>query len=272
MELAKTYQQNEKIKGILLAGSVSRGWQDQHSDIELHILWSEPPSDLERLSPIEKVNGKILGFFPYEDEEWSETYLTIENIKIEVSNFLTETIDRYIDDVVKMYEIDYDKQCILASIHFGYSLSGERLISILKNKVQFYPDKLAENMILSHLDLGSRWINRRALLDRSDWLMLYEVICSVQQKLMATLLGLNKLYVHHPAFKWMHHTIYSIDIKPKNLDKRLTNILVGDVNESITELEMLVEEVQSLVKLYFPHIEIDEYVQRANFLRPENRQ
>ncbi|HSU78888.1 MAG TPA: cytoplasmic protein, partial [Candidatus Angelobacter sp.] len=45
IKLAAIYQLNQKVKGILLAGSVSRGWQDRHSDIELHILWAEPPSD-----------------------------------------------------------------------------------------------------------------------------------------------------------------------------------------------------------------------------------
>ena len=39
IKLSTLYQQNQKVKGILLAGSVSREWQDNHSDIELHILF-----------------------------------------------------------------------------------------------------------------------------------------------------------------------------------------------------------------------------------------
>ncbi|QNF26675.1 DUF4037 domain-containing protein [Metabacillus elymi] len=270
IKLSTLYQQNQKVKGILLAGSVSREWQDNHSDIELHILWSEPPSDSERLFPIKLVNGRVIDFFPYEDEEWSETYLTEDNIKLEISNFLVETVETYIQDVVNKLDLDYDKQCILSSITYGRSLYGHDLLNKLKKDIEIYPSKLAEKMILSNLDLGNRWNNRNALLDRNDWLMLYEVICSIQKKLLATLLGLNKMYIHHPAFKWMHHIIDFMDIKPDNLDNRLSQILLGEVNDGISELELLIEEVQCLVTQHYPHINIEQYKQKANFVRPKN--
>ncbi|MDM5337597.1 hypothetical protein QUF84_10245 [Fictibacillus enclensis] len=66
-KMAQIYQKNENIAGVLLAGSVSRGWDDSHSDIELHILWKKPPRDRDRLQPIEKVNGEIIDFHPYEE-------------------------------------------------------------------------------------------------------------------------------------------------------------------------------------------------------------
>jgi hypothetical protein len=268
--MASIYQKNEKVKGILLAGSVSRGWEDKHSDIELHILWSEPPTDSERMYPIEMVNGRVIDFYPYEDEEWSETYLTEENIKLEISNFLLKTVENCIKEVVHQNETDYDKQCILASVFYGRSLYGESVIFDLKQKTEGYPSSLSEKMIIENLELGSRWNNRNALLDREDWLMLYEVICSVEKKLLGVLFGLNRLYVHHPAFKWMHHAIDMMKIKPDNLDKRFSQILAGDMNKSIQELELLIEEVLTLVEVHYPHINTEKYKKKASFVRPEN--
>lgn len=270
IELAKIYQKNKKVQGVLLAGSVSRGWEDQHSDIELHVLWLEPPNDTERLYPIEVIKGQVIDFFPYEEEEWSETYITPDNIKMEISNFLVETIENRIQEVVFKNEIDYDKQCILASVQFGTTLYGESLLKRLKEEVEVYPSSLAETMIHHNLDLGNRWNNRKALLDRTDLLMLYEVICSVQKKIMGTLFALNKMYVHHPAFKWINHTIEMMEIKPKNLNNRLTKILTGDINDSISELELLIEEIQSLVKENYPNVNVQHYEQKANLVRPKN--
>ena len=87
IEMSEIYRQNPKVEAIILAGSVARKLEDEHSDIELHILWSTPPEDEDRRAPIYHIDGTILSYHPYEEEEWSETYLTKEGIKLEISNF-----------------------------------------------------------------------------------------------------------------------------------------------------------------------------------------
>ena len=98
--MSEIYRKNPKVEAIILAGSVARKLEDEHSDIELHILWSMPPEDEDRKEPINYIGGTILSYHPYEEEEWSETYLTKEGIKLEISNFLTETVEKVISDVV----------------------------------------------------------------------------------------------------------------------------------------------------------------------------
>ena len=48
IEMSEIYRQNSKVEAIILAGSVARKLEDEHSDIELHILWSMPPEDDDR--------------------------------------------------------------------------------------------------------------------------------------------------------------------------------------------------------------------------------
>ncbi|MGQ0416493.1 DUF4037 domain-containing protein, partial [Bacillus sp. HC-TM] len=146
IEMSEIYRKNPKVEAIILAGSVARRLEDEHSDIELHILWSTPPEDEDRRAPIYHIDGKILSYHPYEEEEWSETYLTKEGIKLEISNFLTETVEKVISDVVDQYDISYEKQCIVSSIHDGVSLYGEGKVNELKEKVAAYPDELAKRM------------------------------------------------------------------------------------------------------------------------------
>jgi predicted nucleotidyltransferase len=270
IKMASIYQQNSKVKAVLLAGSVSRGWEDKHSDIELNIFWSAEPTEADRMKPIQDINGSVIDFHPFEEEEWAESYLTPENVKLEISSFLVETAEKWLDEVVKEFEIDYGKQCMASSVFYGQSLYGEQIINELKKKVKIYPDALAEKMMEENLALWYRWNNRNALLDRKDWLMLYDLIGSVQRKLMGTLFGLNKLYIHHPSFKWMHQYSELFNIKPENLDERFTEILIGDVNNSVQKLELLIKDVFALVEEHYPHLEfLESYKEKMAFIRPE---
>jgi hypothetical protein len=266
-DMAVVYEQNPKIEAIILAGSVSRSLQDENSDIELHILWSTPPDDKDRQDPIKKVGGTIMAYHPYEEEEWSESFLTEEGIKLEISNFLSSTVERFISDVMDKYDYDYDKQCIVASINDGVSLYGEEKIRELKNRVAEYPLELSKHMISENLWFGNRWNNREALLKRKDWLMFYDVICGVQKKLFGVLFGINQLYVHHPAFKWMQFNIKLMRIKPENLYERMINILIGNPENSVKELEALIEEVVVLAEIHTPELNISEQKKHIGFAK-----
>ncbi|MBM7553963.1 DUF4037 domain-containing protein [Thalassobacillus pellis] len=267
INMAALYKENQKIEAIILAGSVSKNLQDEHSDIELHILWSSPPTDAERQYPIEQIGGTILSYHPYEEEEWSEAYLNKVGIKFEISSFLVGTVERFIYEVVDKYETDYDKQCILASIHDGVCLFGKEKVTKLKNRVATYPLALTHNMIFENLWLGNRWNNRQALLKRQDWLMLYDVMCGVQKKLFGVLFGLNRMYIHHPVFKWMEHNIEHMQIKPEDFCNRMSKILIGKPKRGVKELEGLIEEIIRLVKEHHPDLDISEQMESIEYVK-----
>lgn len=258
IEMSEIYRQNPKVEAIILAGSVARKLEDEHSDIELHILWSMPPEDDDRKGPIHRIDGTILSYYPYEEEEWSETYLTKEGIKLEISNFLTETVEKVISDVVNQYDISYEKQCIVSSVHDGVSLYGREKVNELKDRVVAYPENLW---------LSNRWHNREALLKRKDWLMLYDVICEAQRNIFGVLFGLNRMYVHHPAFKWMPNNVDRMSIKPENLYERMANALIGKPEYSVQELEVLIQEVLQLVEHHAPELHIAEQQKRIQYAK-----
>jgi Domain of unknown function (DUF4037) len=161
---------------------------------------------------------------------------------------------------------------MVSSIYYGQSLCGDLVINSLRNKVQIYPYQLGEKMIEENLALWYRWNNRKALLDRKDWLMLYDLMGAVQKKLMGVLFGLNKLYIHHPSFKWMHKYSEIFTIKPENMDERFSAIYLEDVHNSVQDLELLIQEVFLLVEEHYPHLPfLNEYKEKMDFVRPENK-
>lgn len=267
--ISKVYSQNPKVDAVLIGGSVSRNWNDEYSDIELFVFWKEGPTEEDRKVSINLVNGRIIDFHPYEEEEWSETYVT-NGVKFEISNFLTSTIQKTINDVIVEFDTDLDKQCLVAAVYDGIPLYGEELLRKLKKKVEIYPKELSLGMIRDNIDLGNRWNNREALLKREDWLMLYKVIVSVQTNLMGILFGLNKLYVHHPAFKWQKHSLEAMKIVPRNIFNRFTSILLNHPNESVSELEDIIKEIYELIKTEYPSLDLSEAFDKSLFLRPKN--
>ncbi|WP_078597688.1 DUF4037 domain-containing protein [Evansella clarkii] len=267
--IAKIYGENPKVEAVLLGGSVSRGWYDNYSDIELFVFWKEAPTDEDRINPLTKLKGNILDFYPYEDEEWSETYIT-GGVKLEISNFLTDTIIKHINEVILFSETNLDKQCIAATVHYGKPLCGDLLIKTLKEKVNNYPKELSIAMIKENLHLGNRWNNREALLKRKDWLMLYKVMADVQMNIMGMLSGLNHMYVHHPAFKWQKQTLELMIIKPEKIVERLGSLFLKDPSVSIGELEEILQDVYELIQREHPQLDLSNVINRSLQLRPEN--
>ncbi|MFP7493894.1 DUF4037 domain-containing protein [Terribacillus saccharophilus] len=208
-EIISIYKSNPKVETAFIGGSVSRNWQDAFSDIEIFVLWKEAPNDQDRKKPISKLKGDIIDFFPYEDGEWSETYLS-QGVKLEISNFLTATIDSVIDDVLLSFDTNAVKQCLLTAIHDGISLSDDCAMEKWKDKVKEYPDGLRTAMVEEHMHLGNKRNNRKALLCRQDWLMLYQTMIVVQSRIMGILFGLNRVFIHHPSYKWQRHTLQSM--------------------------------------------------------------
>ncbi|MFQ5420350.1 MAG: hypothetical protein ACE5EY_08300 [Anaerolineae bacterium] len=59
-QIAPGYIENPKVAAVVIAGSVSRGWADSYSDIELDVYWQQQPIDTDRLQPIERNNGQLI--------------------------------------------------------------------------------------------------------------------------------------------------------------------------------------------------------------------
>ena len=124
--IAPAYAANPNVAGVLLAGSVARGTADQYSDIEIDIFWHAPPSEADRMAPIERAGWQLL--YTHVDEyEWADGFY-IEGIKVDTSQFLIATLDRWLDDVVERADLEVEKQIRITAIQHGRPLYGAELI------------------------------------------------------------------------------------------------------------------------------------------------
>src|ERR1700689_5253713 len=63
---ADAYAGNRRLAAFVVAGSVGAGLADEFSDLELDCYWSEPPSDRDRLAPIDSLGGRLEAFWDFD--------------------------------------------------------------------------------------------------------------------------------------------------------------------------------------------------------------
>lgn len=211
----------------------------------------------------------MLDFHPYKDEEWSETYIT-EGVKLEISNFLTATIQRFITGTVELFDTNPETQCISAAIQYGSPLAGESLIIGLKSRIQNYPDGLRRAMIRANVNFGSRWSNRESLLYRKDWLMLYKVMADAETKIMSILFALNRQYIVHPGFKWQVNSLDGMAIKPENIIRRMESVFLGNPQDAVETLEEIIREIYNLIGQELPDMDLSEAITQTERVRPRH--
>ena len=78
-QLAAHYSANPKVTAVSLGGSVSQGFADRFSDIDLTIFWTASPTKKERREIIKRARGRRWELVPYNVEEgcWSEQFEVI---------------------------------------------------------------------------------------------------------------------------------------------------------------------------------------------------
>ena len=116
-QAAKAYAGNAKLAALAVAGSVGSGLADRFSDLELDCYWFSAPSDLDRTVPVDALGGELKHLWDYDqdEEEWSEDY-RLGELDVTISNFLTGTIDRFLDEVVLRADTDPVKHMRLAAL------------------------------------------------------------------------------------------------------------------------------------------------------------
>jgi predicted nucleotidyltransferase len=243
--IASNYGKHQKVKSVVLAGSVARGWSDEFSDIELYIIWEDEPTNDDRMSVINDLNGESVVLHPFEDDEWADNYF-VEGVKIEVSSFLEHNIEEWINEIIENFTTKTDIHFIASSIIDGIPLYGEETALRWKIKLNTFPEELKVKIINENINVSGRWRQRYTLAEREDYLVLYSLIVFEQKRLLNILFGLNEMYIQHPDFKWLENTLSKMQIKPIDSIDRFKAVYRFSPKVGIKMLEQLMDDVFEL--------------------------
>jgi hypothetical protein len=248
---AQAYAGNPKLAALAVAGSVGSGLADRFSDLELDGYWFSAPSDMDRTSPIHALGGELtdLWDFDQDEEEWSEEY-RLGELGVTVSNFLTGTIDRFLNQVVRDGDTDPVKHMRLAALQRSRPLIGAKLMASWRSRADEYPDRLVSAMVGRSLDpqVLRGWAAREALAGRGDDLALQALLTRVGHAVVGAVLALNRVYLPHRELKWQRHLIAGLEVVPYQFAERLALLSAGRAAEALQAAEALLTDTVALAE------------------------
>ena len=248
---AGVYSRNPKLAALTVAGSVGAGVADQFSDLELDCYWSAPVSDQDRTGPVRALGGTLTTLWDYDadEEEWSDDF-RLGELDVTVSNFLTSTVDRFLDQVIGQADTDLVKHMRLAAVQRSQPLAGEHLISSWRAPAGQYPDRLVAAMVEQSLrpDVLTGWGARDACAARHDDLALRALLTRIGYAVATAVLALNRAYLPHRRLKWQRHLLSGLAVAPDQLVPRLDRLAGAPAAEAIPVAEELLAETLQLAE------------------------
>jgi hypothetical protein len=258
--VAPAYAANPKVAGVLLAGSVARGLADAFSDIEIDVYWHTAPTDEDLSTPIERSGWPIV-YRHVDENEWPDGFLS-GGVKVDTSQFLVGTIDRWLDDALVRADTEPEYQVRITAIQHGRPLYGAGLIERWRAKAAAYPDTLAHAMVAEYASFRPRYL-LEMLAARDDVLLLHQDLVAAEQMILSVLMGVNRVYAPHPFHKWLDWEIGQLKYAPPDLNRRLRQILRAEPRAAVDQLNQLIEETFALIEQHLP--EFDTSAARAVF-------
>jgi ADP-ribose pyrophosphatase YjhB (NUDIX family) len=252
-QVAEVYAGNPNVAALAVAGSVGAGLADRFSDLELDCYWVRPPTDADRLRPVEAVGGSLLDLWDFDedDEEWSEDY-RVGQLDVTVSNFLVSSIDRFLDDVVLAASTEPVRHMRLAAIQRSRPLIGADLMASWRARADAFPDELVSALVEQALtpEALRGWAAREALVSRGDNLAVTDLLARTGQTVVRAVLALNRVYLPHRQLKWQRHLVAGLLLAPDRLAERLGSLATGRPVTALRTAETLLAETAALAQAH----------------------
>jgi hypothetical protein len=246
---AGAYAGNQDLAALAVAGSVGAGLADRFSDLELDCYWARPPTDADRLAPVDALGGELTALWDYDqdDEEWSEDY-RVGELDITVSNFLVSSVERFLDDVVLRASTDPVRHMRLAALQRSRPLLGAEMMASWRARADAFPGRLVSALVEQALspDVLGGWAAREALVSRGDGLAVSDLLTRAGHAVVRVVLALNHVYLPHRQLKWQRHLIAGLGLAPGRLAERLESMSACPPEEALQAAEALLAEIAAL--------------------------
>jgi hypothetical protein len=242
-----------KVAALTVAGSVGAGVADQFSDLEIDCYWTSAPSDADRLAPVRALRAELSDLWDYDadDEEWSDDY-RVGDLDVTVSNFLTASIDRFLDDVVVRFSTEPVRHMRLASLQRSRPLLGNAVVASWRARADEFPEPLVRALVEQalSLDVLRGWAAREALISRGDNLAVSGLLARAGDAAVRAVLALNRVYLPHSHLKWQRSLITGLRLAPDNFGECLAVLTAGDLTAATVTAEALLAEVADLAEAH----------------------
>jgi hypothetical protein len=254
IDLARQIATKYSAEAIMLVGSPVMGLSDAYSDVDILMFWDTIPDENIRRKLITSLSGRIREMRDGSPDANDPALQNLEDmfhlgaydLKIDITHITIASQQKLIDDVVLRYDTHYYKMGAMYGLSHSMALSGESLIAKWQAEIRFLPDALKQKLMQQYTQMWAYPVLEKLLIARDDVLYANRIINEICEKVVYMLVIANAQY---PPIRLKHlpYIIESLEHKPPNLLKRITQICSLSPTEALPIAVQLVEDSFNII-------------------------
>jgi hypothetical protein len=232
----------------MIFGSTVLGIADEHSDIDMSIVFETLPAEAELLAACQRAGG---GPWTWRNESADDASRAVgfdlDGIEVQIAYTDRCILDADLDAVLVAHDPTTLNHKIAEGLLKAEALLDAPRLQQWRARVAQFPPALGDAMMRHHLGQPTPWKWFTYLLHRDSALWCREMQVDACYRLFGTLAGLNRQYFTVFQFKRMHRFTEQLPIAPANLADRVETLLAAPLVEAFAMLHALEGEVLALV-------------------------
>lgn len=214
-------------KEIIIIGSVSRGYADEYSDVEIEFLVDNIIPECDRITWIKSIGGTDICPYPAPLSDGSEWIIfKYTGCWIESGWQKINDMKEILTEVMQGKSCSHERLVLTSAIKSAIIIRNSGIISSLQKDLFNYPKELARNIIINtvhpwNIELGLT--ARRTLSRRDDKIPLLQSMIGDINRVLRILFAINMQW--EPDWKWTKYIVRNLNIKPENLLARIDSII-----------------------------------------------
>ncbi len=243
-----------RVEAIIIVGSAAHGVVDHVSDIDIMLYINEYFSEEEIKERQEQAKASGGGVYGENPEHGFGIWPCIGGVKVDLGFNMIPNMEELVDEVLKKHTLDNDMHLIVRGIQNSTTLYGEEFIARWKERMNNFPEELAQKMIKEHLRVSPLWVARDMCAKRDEKIWFPELALEYLKRTLWVLCGLNRQYFPGKV-KGFRNVVRTFAIAPENYIERAESIFSRTPVDAINTLRELVLDVYQLVDEHAPEIE-----------------
>ena len=250
-KVASFYAKNPRVKAMMVTGSVSRGWADRYSDVEMCAFWDKPPSLDERKAIIACMDG-VMRRFEEAYIGWDNFYVGGDHqngFEVECYHIGLKQVEEILSDVEKRLSHQFS-----AALRDALPLYGESLLRGWQARTHDFPQEAVKQMVVKVVQWFSGWQIWEMFARHREIPALLQHFVHAQDIILRILAPMNRAY-YDITLKWYARNVEPWQIVPPNLAQRLREVFRLEPLDAVYAQRDLVYETFDLIEAHLPGVD-----------------
>jgi hypothetical protein len=191
---AEIYKTLPELRALIVTGSSVEGVSDYYSDIDMILYYDTLPSE-EALAAAAEHNGGTnrRQLAPRGDEQAIEQY-DVRGVACQFAHSTIRVWEEEMATILEKLEVVTPTQKALSGLLECIPLYGENLIRRWQDKLNNFPEPVAQAMVEHYMAFFPLWGLQDRLITRDAKVWSHEVLVQTAQNVLGVLAGINHLY------------------------------------------------------------------------------